>query len=100
MHLYIKCRVDLSSLLLCTYFLNCDSIMSIVLFYYLCKAGQRTTQKEVMMELSSVTRPLMALLMSILEVSCSPHEISRDALFSPIHSSGQPGHKVNKASAL
>ena len=64
------------------------------------KAGRRTTQKEVMMELSSVTRPLMALLMSILEVSCSPHDINRDALFSPIHSSGQPDHRANKASVL
>lgn len=48
-----------------------------------------TTQNEVVIVESSTVLPLMALLISILEVITSPQRINRCAAFSAIHSSGE-----------
>lgn len=48
-----------------------------------------TTQNEVVIVESSTVLPLMALLISILDVITSPQRINRCATFSAIHSSGE-----------
>lgn len=48
-----------------------------------------TTQNEVVIVESSTVLPLMALLISILDVITSPQRIKRCATFSAIHSSGE-----------
>lgn len=53
-----------------------------------------TKQNDVIMLLSSVIRPLMALLMSIFDVRLSPQANSKDATFSASHSSGQPVNQL------